>query len=105
MLDPLRFPDALIAKYILQKTPIGTEFNKAIEMAELICQKVEIISPDFGFYHQGIYPNKIIGSMSIQCMLGQYLVFPFRTTVTVFWGFDSNGALIDVWVWKTSDGL
>jgi hypothetical protein len=29
----------------------------------------------------------------------------FFTDVTVFWGFDARGKLIDLWVWKTTDSL
>jgi hypothetical protein len=58
-----------------------------------------------GFFHQGVEPNKIIGNKSIRVSLGDYQNMPFTTNVTVFWGFDNEGKLIDVWVWKTQDGI
>ena len=49
---------------------------------------------------------KIVGSSSLEMHLGEYreLPIPLSTDVTAFWGFDGNGRLIDVWVWKTTDG-
>ena len=43
-----------------------------------------------------------VGVTSIEAEVGRYWL-PFCTTVTAFWGFDSEGRLIDVWVWKTPD--
>jgi len=43
--------------------------------------------------------------MSIRAEVGSYWGVPFQTYVTIFWGFDSDGKLIDIWVWKTRDVL
>lgn len=48
----------------------------------------------------------IVGDSSIRVELGEYRVFPFpKVSVTGFWGFNSEGKLVDVWVWKTTDAL
>jgi hypothetical protein len=43
--------------------------------------------------------------MSIRASLGNYQGIPFQANVTVFWGFDENGKLIGIWVWKTWDAI
>lgn len=58
-----------------------------------------------GFYHQGINEPTVIGKKSIRASLGDYQDIPFKANVTVFWGFDDEGKLLDIWVWKTWDGL
>lgn len=55
-----------------------------------------------GFYHQRIYPKRIVGEKSIRVKLGEYRLF-FTESVTVFWGFDENSELLEIWVWKTVD--
>ena len=60
---------------------------------------------DVGFFDQRTAPNTIVGKKHIRAELGNYQDIPFRAYVTVFWGFDEQSRLIDVWVWKTWDGL
>lgn len=49
--------------------------------------------------------TEMIGVKSIRGHLGHYWVCPWRMDVTAFWGFDTDGRLIDVWIWKTADSL
>jgi hypothetical protein len=58
-----------------------------------------------GFLDQRVHPSPIVGEKSIRAHLGSYQGLPWKVFVTVFWGFDHQGKLIDVWVWKTYDTL
>lgn len=64
-----------------------------------------------GFWRQESYePMTVVGVSSIRVNLGDYrsaltFFFLFITNVTAFWGFDAEGKLIDIWVWKTTDAL
>jgi hypothetical protein len=49
-------------------------------------------------------PAHEVGASSICGRLGHYSL-PFRTDVMAYWGFDTNGYLIDVWVRKDTDAL
>ena len=44
----------------------------------------------------------VIGEKSISVLIGEYRTI-FTTSVTVFWGFDENSKLIDIYVWKVND--
>lgn len=50
------------------------------------------------------YDDCIVGKKNIRSDLGDYSTI-FTTNVTVFWGFDEQSKLIDIWVWKTVDAL
>ena len=60
---------------------------------------------DVGFFDQRTAPNTIIGKKHIRAELGSYQEILSRAYVTVFGGFDEQSRLIDLWVWKTRDGL
>ena len=45
-----------------------------------------------------------IGTQHLRASLGDYQGIPFEVNVTAFWGFDADGKLIDIWVWKTFEG-
>jgi hypothetical protein len=46
-----------------------------------------------------------VGQKHIRAEMGHYHTLPFITSISVFWAFDEEGKLIDIWVWKTVDGL
>jgi hypothetical protein len=46
-----------------------------------------------------------VGVRHIEANAGDYQGVPFQSNVTVFWGFDQDGRLIDAWAWRTTDGL
>ena len=62
-------------------------------------------SEDYGFYDQRTRPARSTGVKHIRASLGDYQGFPWEVNVTVFWGFDTEAKLIDIWVWKTADAL
>lgn len=61
-----------------------------------------------GFRRYGSGENEEIGKKSIRVSLGDYRIisnYYFVTNVSVFFGFNENDELIEIWVWKTTDGF
>lgn len=99
----LRRTSEEIRQALLVETPIGSSFEEALQ--RLRERGYSPAPSNNGFYRQeaGQLPTTV-GVSSIRVTLGDYWWIPFlNTTVTGFWGFDSNGRLIDVWVWNTTD--
>ncbi|MCK5612726.1 hypothetical protein KAR91_63220 [Candidatus Pacearchaeota archaeon] len=103
--NPLRRSESWIQTYVLNITPLGSSFDDVAQIIEKQGWEVAYKSKEHGFRDQGSCPEKIVGSMSIRASLGDYRGIPFKANVTVFWGFDEEGKLIDIWVWKTWDGI
>lgn len=107
--NPLINSEANIRDLLLEKTPIGTKMEDVLEFIEVNEEwEVKSINYETGFYHQRITPPRVIGEKSIRVSLGNYRVIRnmyFETNVTVFYGFDENGELVEIWVWKTTDAL
>jgi len=116
---PMRRPHSVLRWQILRSTPIGTGMDDVIEFVE---REYGWGSPgvsfDYGFAqispgsrrpppaHLGFPDHPRVGVMSVSSYMGSYrnwFMF-FVTSVTVFWGFDEDGKLIDVYIWKVSGG-
>jgi hypothetical protein len=105
MINPLTNSEEQIRGKLLEATPIGMHMDDVLKYIEGQRKWViRTISNDHGFYHQRVYPNRTIGDKSIRVELGDYGIV-FTTSVTVFWGFDADSELIEIWVWKTVDSL
>lgn len=103
--NPLLRSEENIRERLLESTPIGTNMGDVIKFIENNKKwKIDQISYEHGFNHQGIYPSREVGEKSIRVELGDYR-FVLETSVTVFWGFNKNSELIDIWVWKTVDSI
>lgn len=109
--DPLRRSQKHIRKDILKLTPIGTSMDDVIMViAENQKWKVRYISDEFGYSRPGpsdpvdaaLGRRTIVGEKSIRVFIGEYRNI-FITSVTVFWGFDEDSKLIEVYVWKDTD--
>ena len=103
--NPLRKSQEQITKDILKLTPIGTDIKDVVHVIETN-EKWEWsghINPN-GFLKQPAppEPRTTVGTQSIRVLIGDYRNI-FVTSVTVFWGFDENSKLVDVWVWKNTD--
>jgi len=105
LLNPLRRSAETIKANILKLTPIGMDMEDVIKVVEKKRSWRIHIDYEYGFSKQESGTRrKIIGEKSISAFIGEYRNI-FDTSVTVFWGFDENPKLIDVWVWKVIDGL
>ena len=96
--------ESSIRASLLKQTPLGSSLS---DVRAFVAKKrwldQSYTGTNYGFYKQEPgEPAHTIGVSSICGHLGHYYL-PFRTDVTAFWGFDGDGRLLDVWVWKTTD--
>jgi len=86
---------------LLERTPIGTKFEQVISFCNserLTC----LHSKDAGFLNQKT--GQVVGVQSIWAVLGERRLWPiYHVSTSAYWGFDREGALVDIWVWKTVD--
>jgi len=111
--NPLRRSQEKIKESILELTPIGMGMDDVLKVIENNKRwEIRYVRYDFGYRRPGIPDpadvalgrGTYIGEKSIRVFLGDYRNI-FITSVTVFWGFDENSKLIDVYVWKDADTL
>jgi hypothetical protein len=106
----LRRPESSIRASLLKQTPLGSTSQEVRALMERRGWLDRHYVGSTGFLKQdpGV-PAVEVGVTSIRGELGHYWQLPrplpFRTDVTAFWGFDKEGRLIDLWVWKTTDAL
>ena len=103
--NPLRRSESHIRSQLLASVPLGTSLENVEQYILGEGWEINWISREHGFNHQRSSPNRVIGSKAIRTNLGDYQDIPFKANVTVFWGFDDQSKLIDIWVWKTWDGF
>ncbi len=101
----LRRSEATIRARLLKEVPLGSTMSQVEQQIAKHGWELSQVTTDSGFYDQREKPGKVTGEKSIRASLGDYRGIPFMVNVTVFWGFDADGALIDIWVWKTEDSL
>jgi hypothetical protein len=101
---PLRRSEATIRGRILDEVPLGSSMNQVEQQIARHGWKLGQIR-DRGFENDRVRPSTVTGAKSIDAWVGDYRGFLFMIDVTVFWGFDESGSLIDVWVQKTEDSL
>lgn len=86
---------------LLEKTPIGSSFDQVLEH----CSKFNLKcfqSSTAGYLNQAT--GKVVGVRSIWAVVDEHKDAPLKiVSIAAYWGFDSNGKLIDIWVWKTID--
>lgn len=102
--NPLRQPETAIRESLLQDTPLGSSLSVVRVYAQEQGWDIQCVNEEGGFYDQRTRPAKVTGQQSLRASLGDYHS-PFLTEVTVFWGFDEQSRLMDIWVWKVTDAL
>ena len=100
--SPLKKDPQAIREELLREKPVGTSMGE-IERWLTKDKKLEFTKVKTGFLKQDVVPTVVVGVKSIHAKLGEYRS-PLLTTVVAYWGFNERGDLIDVWVWKTTDG-
>ena len=99
MLSPLRRSAEHIRENMLKLTPIGMSMEDVIRTIEGN-DKWEIVYINYE-YGYSITGKPTVGEKSIQVLIGKYkTAFLIDTYVTVFWGFDENTQLVDIYVDK-----
>jgi len=107
LLNPLRHSENNIRESLLKVAPIGSDFDVVVaKLADKGYTHPQLIK-DSGFIRQELGRDQTVGVSSIHVHLGDYreLPIPLLTDVDAFWGFDGAGKLVDIWIWKTTDGL
>lgn len=86
---------------LLVDTPIGSSFEEVLAFCErrkLKCAQ----SSTAGYLNQDT--GKGVGVRSILTVINERKYTPFTiTSISAFWGFDQDGKLLDIWIWKTTD--
>jgi hypothetical protein len=103
--NPLRRPEAAIEADLLREAPLGSSTAQVEAMIRRHGWKLSYPLATTGFDDQRTRPARETGAMHFRASLGDYQDIPWEANVTVFWGFDQSGRLIDLWVWKTWDSL
>jgi hypothetical protein len=101
--DLRRLPEDIRAD-LLKEYPLGSTISDV--EAKLRAKNLEPkVYRNVGFLKQENATSEEVGDQSIRVELGGYRSsFLLYTSVTVFWGFNARSELIDIWVWKTTDG-
>jgi len=104
--SPLRKSEDVIKSDILSSVPYGSDISEVLVFLKANKYEIDEINRERGFSDQRTKPSKITGNMFIRAEFGEYRGYLlFITSVTVYFGFDESGKLIDIWVWKTTDSL
>ena len=109
MQNPIRRSPDDIKKSILALTPIGMSMGEVLNIIESNEKwDVSNVNEKSGYREPGT-SNTIIGEKSIKVNMGFYItlkyIIPLDTFVFVFWGFNENSELIDVYVFKDTVGF
>ncbi len=108
ILNPLTRSEEVIRDKLLQQTPLGSSMEDILQFVKKEALEVRYINYEHGFRYQGVGPTKYVGEKSMRVYFGYYRTINnvyLVTDVTVFYGFNDKEELIDIWVWKTVDGL
>ena len=101
--EPIRSSTNEIREKLLHNTPLGISMDQVVAY----CQSKKIpytLSSRTGYLDQD--RHVVVGSQFIRGELGDYTAGILVTaSVSVFWGFDEQGKLIQIWIWKTFDSL
>jgi hypothetical protein len=98
----LRRPVSEIRESLLREKPIGT----AIAEIESWLTAEKKLSAKKGMTGYFTDKGQVVGVRSVSVLLGEYRSYGILpTSVEAFWGFDANGALVDLWVRKSVDSL
>jgi hypothetical protein len=108
-LNPLRRDEAYIHDWLLRQAPIGSSVGEVKSIIakhgwKLDCDWQSTAEHPPLSHSERMYPY-VAGSRVIGAYLGHYQGLPWRIDVDVFWGYDSQGKLIDVYVRKDADSL
>ena len=109
--NPVRRPRFMVRSHVLRLTPMGTHIDDAAEIIEGIeGWRMGGVNYEHGFVLPSA-PNPFdyaIGYMSIRVWARPYwpsnlpiIGLLVQTSTSIFWGFDADGKLTDVYVCKS----
>ncbi len=109
--DWRRGKDADLQQRVLAETPVGSSMSHVEEVIRRKGWGRVRIDREHGFLDQREHTRRsrlspqTVGVMHIEADAGDFQGVPFQSNVTIFWGFDRDGKLIDAWAWRTTNGL
>lgn len=112
--NPLQKSKEVIKENILELTPIGTSMEDVLNTIENNKEwKVESVNQERGVSDASLgYPISVSGEKSIRAMIGEYHFQPqfdiyafIKRSVVVFWAFDEDSKLVEVYVVKYAAGF
>lgn len=103
--NQLRQSEEGLRRNILQQVPLGSDMSVVISYLEANEYRIAWINRDEGFPDRRVKPASISGDMSLRSEFGEYRKGLSIISVTVFFAFNKNGELVDIWVWKTADSV
>jgi hypothetical protein len=90
-----------VRRELLKQTPIGSSMEQVADY----CAKLNLRlnrSNTSGYLNQET--GETVGKKSIWATIDERKTNPLMVvTVVAYWGFDENGKLLDIWVWKVTD--
>jgi len=109
VVNPIRRPRFMVRNHVLRLTPMGTHIDDVAEILENHKNwNIGHINHERGFTPPRSTERSPIGEMSIRVWAGEYwpsnapfIGFMVMTSVSIFWGFDADGLLIDVYISKS----
>lgn len=103
--NQFRYNESRIQAYLYRLTPLGTSYEESLRRISKKYEKFEK-NETGGFWRQDLSPARTVGSKSIQVHVAEYFHFPIgKTCIVAYWGFDKDGRLIEIWIWKTTDSI
>ena len=113
--NPMRRPRAMVESHISRITPMGTHIDEVIEIIRMHDDwHIAFINYERGFTRpqQGGSSieegQTVVGDMSVRVNAGPYwptnvplIRFITESMTSVFWGFNEDGVLIEVYVQKS----
>jgi len=87
---------------ILIQTPIGSSMEKVMEFCEMRkynCKR----SNSAGYLNQRT--DAVVGVKSIWAGIDEKRIWLVTLTMSAHWGFDKDGRLLDIWIWRTIDAI
>ena len=106
LVNPMRRSEASIREYILERTPIGMSMEDVKTEIRILngTQHLghEIRHSERGYSNHRLPPEqRIVGEKHIRLDIAtNKRYFVLSESVRVYWGFDADGILIDVFVHK-----
>ena len=101
----LRRSDGKIHASLMALTPLGSTPEQVLAFVKQQGWRHSEYHPNTGFLKQERPEIEVVGASSINASLGDYHSSPFLiTNVSAFWGFDQKRRLIEIWIWRTTDG-
>lgn len=86
---------------LLKATPKGSSIEQVLSLCSsrgLQCHR----SDTAGYLDQDT--GKVVGVRSVWATIKtERSTLPMVSTTSAYWGFDRDGHLLDIWVWRTTD--